>query len=206
MSKIMQNETETLWFLCDWQHCWRGKVESGIGWGSFSAEFMYFFVLGFFRSCLCLHLLTFSGFCIISVSFLSKHFSSHTKGCKTKEGHEYASVSFGKFNSGNIKPAMETLGYPSCWTTVETCLLCCICKPLKKEHLLQGFFKKKKNQKSVFVGTCGAGGSVAFVLQLNEDEHGRRLGRTSRWGGTKGSEGVSAADCCSWWGQCVWLH
>lgn len=137
---------------------------------------MYFYVLGFFRSCLCLHLLTFSGFCIISVSFLSKHFSSHTKGCKTKEGHEYASVSFGKFNSGNIKPAMETLGYPSCWTTVETCLLCCICKPLKKEHLLQGFFKKKRTRKVFLLVRVELVGALLLYCSLMRMSTGGGLG------------------------------
>lgn len=67
--------------------------------------FMFWVFLESVSVFICWH---FSGFCIISASFLSKHFSSHTKGCKTKEGNEYAFVSFGKFNSGNIKPAMET--------------------------------------------------------------------------------------------------
>lgn len=45
----------------------------------------------------------------------------------------------------------------------------CICKPLRKEHLLQGI-SCKKNQGGIYVGTCGAGGSIAVALQLNEGE------------------------------------
>lgn len=59
---------------------------------------------------------------------------------------------------------------------------------------------EKKKQAGVYVGTCGAGGSVAAASQLNEDEDewggGFRGQADGRGAGTKASEGVSAADCC----------
>lgn len=73
-------------------------------------------------------------------------------------------------------------------------MLHCISKHLRKEHLLQGF-SCKKNQGGVCVGTCGAGGSIAVVLQLNEDgdEQEGEASEDRQMGGgvsTKASEGV----------------
>lgn len=42
---------------------------------------------------------------------------------------------------------------------------------------------QKKTQGGVCVGTCGAGGSIAVVLQLNEDEQEGEASEDRRTGG-----------------------
>lgn len=95
----------------------------------------------------------------------------------------YAILSFGKIDGGNIHE-MKNLGYQSHRTIVKQKtfgFLCCICKPLRKEHL---FFAKKRPREVFVLVRVELVGALLLYCSL------MRMSRRGRLRRTGGREGV----------------